>query len=78
METDLDRLELAGEVVVVGSSLFVQSTGEVAWVSAIHDDHLRIETVDDAGAISVDQFAAKLACGDIVLESSPADIHQSV
>ena len=71
METDLDRLTIAGEVVVVGSSLFVPATGEVAWVSSIGEDHVHVETVDDAGMISVERFEHKLANGDVVLESLP-------
>lgn len=59
------------EVIQEGTSLFIQGTREVIWITEIHEDHVHVETVTDSIKMDKDRFVQRIRDADYVVESQP-------
>jgi hypothetical protein len=73
METTSDKLVIDGELITRGTSLFLERTREVAWITEIQDHLVQVETLTDSFEIHEAQFVKKVFHGDVLVESQPAD-----
>ncbi|MHB9288835.1 hypothetical protein ACKVMT_17540 [Halobacteriales archaeon Cl-PHB] len=71
MHTEADALVIDGEVLVAGTSLFVEPSGEVAWLTSLEGNYVRVETVDEALKIPLERFRTRVVDGDYVPGARP-------
>jgi len=72
MPPEFDRVVIQGEVIFERTSIFASSTGEIAWITDIESDHVRVETVTDCLRIPMEKFRTRIVDDDYILEAPPA------
>ena len=72
MHPDADVVVIDGEPIVEGTSLFVEPTGELAWVTAVDVGRVHVETLDEDLTIPMETFHDRVTDGDYVPGAPPA------
>ncbi len=71
MDSGSDSVEIAGELIAVGTSLYHVRTNEVVWYRGTRDGRVRLHSVDDSFALTRSDFESLVSRGDLVVESLP-------
>lgn len=71
MASGPDTVEIGGELIEVGTSLYHVRTNEVVWYQGLRDGNVRLESVDDSFALTESDFETLVSRGDLVVESRP-------
>lgn len=72
--TSTPGVEVNGEVVDVGTSLFNTDTGEVYWYSGVTEGSVHLQGVEQSIQIDMTVFRRLLRDGDLEIESQPPGV----